>query len=74
MWNKIDSLDAVTTIHTGDIVSQKPGDIISEFLILHAKDGYICVLHADIAVPPILLPANTLFYDNWWVKNLPDNK
>jgi hypothetical protein len=68
MWNKIDSLDAVTQIHTGDTVSQKPNDHLSDFCIIHNKDGYIGLSHSDHTLPPILFPANSLFYDHWWVK------
>ena len=68
MWKKIDSPDSVIQIESGDIISQHPDNPLLEFEIISNEDGYVSASHFKGKPRMKFFPANSLYYDRWWVK------
>jgi len=68
MWKKIESLDSVVGITSGDIMSQIPGNSFSEFKVLDIDSGYACIIGRHLKDEIKIFPAVGFCYDEWWIR------
>ena len=67
MWKKIKSIDSVSEVRSGNIISKYPTKELSEFKVQSINDGFVFAEHLEHRIPMKIFPVTYLYHDNWWV-------